>query len=226
MRRLVILMLTAGFLVAAIAAPGTAATSTLDGPVPAIWLSDPEGDPGDIGIERGDPVVGSSGTARLNANGTTITVNVTGLEAGHAYTMWVVYFNDQTLCADRGSGNAGCNGGDLPFAPGGVVFGDGKVAGSSGTATFSARMNEGESADSLGPPPPFAFGPYEPGEDNEFHVVIRSHGPKIAGEVAEQIHTFGGGCTTEVGPAPGQPGDFPVPVAPGECGDVQLYVFS
>lgn len=226
MRRTIVLIMTIGLVVGGLAAPGSAETSTLDGPNPAIWLSDPEGDEGDNGIERGDQVAGSSGRALLNDNGATITVEATGLEPGHAYTMWVVYFNDQTLCADLGSGVAGCNGEDLSVVGGGVLFGDGKVVGGSGNATFSARMNDGDDAPPPPPPPPFAFAPYQAGSGNEFHVVIRSHGPMIPGEVGAQIHTFGGGCDVNVGPAPEQPGDFPVPVAPGECGDVQLYVFS
>jgi hypothetical protein len=168
-------------------------------------------------------VVGSSGTAKVNENGATIKVKATGLEPGHAYTMWVVYFNDSTECFE------GCNGADLPDAGGAVTFGNGQVVGGSGNATFTARMNTGDGVTSPDHgPPPFGFALYEAGDNNEFHVVIRSHGPKIAGEVGEQIHTWGGGCTTQVGPPPENPGDFdfPVPAAPGECGDVQLYVFS
>jgi hypothetical protein len=167
-------------------------------------------------------VVGSSGTATVNENGATIKVKATGLEPGHAYTMWVVYFNDSDLCVD------GCNGADLPVAGGAVTFGDGQVVGGSGNATFTARMNNGDGVISWPPPPPFGFALYEAGDNNEFHVVIRSHGPKIAGEVGEQIHTYIGGCMTEVGPPPENPLDldFPVPAAPGECGDVQLYVFG
>ena len=88
-------------------------------------------------------------------------------------------------------------------------------------------MNTGDGTDAIGPPPPpFAFAAYEAGENNEFHIVIRSHGPKIVGEVADQISTFSGGCTTEVGPPPEGIGDFPTPELPGECGDIQLYIFS
>ncbi|MEA2058511.1 MAG: hypothetical protein U9O63_07310, partial [Actinomycetota bacterium] len=146
MRRTLVLAMTVGLIVGVLATPGAAATGTLDGPDPAIWLSDPEGDVGDNGIEQGDPVAGSSGTAKANGNGTTITVNTTGLEPGHTYTMWVVYFNDSALCEDRGSGVAGCNGEDLRFAGGGVLFGNGQVVGASGTATFTARMNSGDGA--------------------------------------------------------------------------------
>jgi hypothetical protein len=216
-----------GLLISVLAAPAAAKATNLDGPNPAIWLSDPDGiDDGDI--ETGDPIANPSGSAKVNNNGATIKVKATGLEPGHAYTMWVVYFSDQRKCEDRGSGVAGCNGEDLAFVDGGgVLFGDGKVVGGNGNATFTARLNTGDSADPPPPPPPFAFAPYQAGENNEFHVVIRSHGPKIPGEVSEQIHTFNGGCEVEVGPSPPEsPGEFPVPENSGECGDVQLYIFS
>jgi hypothetical protein len=225
MRRIVLLGMTMALVVLVASPLGASNNTSLDGPDPAIWLSDPERDVGDNGIEQGDPVAGSSGTATVNNNGATIKVKATGLEPGHTYTMWVVYFSDSAQCADRGSGNAGCNGEDLSFAGGGVAFGNGLVVGGSGNATFTARMNTGDGVIGT-PPPPFGFALYEAGDNNEFHVVIRSHGPKIAGEVGAQIHTFNGGCTTEVGPPPEGVGDFPTPEFPGECGDVQLYVFS
>lgn len=224
-RRPALLVLVAvALLLGATAVPAAATVDRLDGPAPASWLSDPDGVDGNSGTEQGHPVVGSSGSATVNDGGATIRVRATGLEPGHAYTMWVVYFSDQRGCVD------GCGGDDLSreaVGGGGVLFGDGKVVGGSGTATFATRFNTGEGADAIGPPPPsFAFGPYQASPHNEFHVVIRSHGPKIAGQVDDQIHTFGGGCVVEVGPAPAEQGDFPVPVEPGECGDVQLYIFS
>ena len=162
-----------------------------------------------------------SGSSPVNDWGARIKVKATGLEPGHAYTMWVVYFNDQTLCVD------GCNGADLATG-GGVIYGTGRIANRNGVATFRDWVVSGDGADAVGetPPPPFAFAPYEAGPDNEFHIVVRSHGPLIPGEIWEQLTTFGGGCDVEVGPAPEEVGDFPVPQAPGECGDVQLYIFS
>lgn len=211
-KRTLVLLMTMVLVVVG-TAPAFANTTSLDGPNPAIWLSDPEGNDGNNGIEQGDPIVGSSGTATINNDGATIKVKATGLEPGHTYTMWVVFFSDQTACSD------GCDGGDLGGANG-VTYGAGAVVGSSsGNATFVARLNSGH-VGSLVP------GVYEAGADNEFHVVIRSHGPKIPGSVDAQTHEFQGGCTDEVGPTPGQAGDFPVPALPGECGDIQLYVFS
>lgn len=196
--------------------------TTLEGPDPAIWLSDPDGVDGDNGVEQGDSIEGSAGSARVGNQSAKIKVKATGLEPGHAYTMWVVYFSDSSLCVD------GCNGADLPVAGGGVIGASGRIAGGNGQATFVASLKNGDGADFVGntPPPPFAFAPYEAGPNNEFHVVIRSHGPRIPGEVHDQLTTRDGGCAVEVGPKPEQPGDFPVPAAPGECGDIQLYVFK
>lgn len=217
--RLAVLALVA----TAVAMPAASAgVLELDGPDPAIWVSDPEGVDGNNGIEQGDPVAGISGSAKVTANGAHVKVGTTGLVPGHTYTMWLVYFNDQRLCAD------GCNGPDLGAAGGGVQFGNGQVAGEDGTATFAANIRRGDGAELVpsGPPPPFAMAAYEPDEHNEFHVIIRSHGPRIPGEVGEQISLFNGGCDVQVGPLPGQLGDFPVPAAPGECGDVQVFFFK
>lgn len=209
-------------MIAATAGPAAAHTTVLDGPNPAIWLSDPDGVDGDSGVEQGDPVVGTSGSARVNHNKARIRVRATGLEAWHTYTMWVVYFNDSTLCVD------GCNGADFAAAGGGVIYGSGRIAWRNGKATFRATLAEGAGSDVLAPhgPPPFALAEYVPGPNNEFHVVIRSHGPIIRGQLWDQLTTYGGGCETNVGPMPEQEVDLPVPSARGECGDIQLYVFS
>jgi hypothetical protein len=197
-------------------------TTALDGPAPAIWLSDPDGVDGDSGIEQGDLIAGSDGSARVTHDGAKIRVRATGLEPGHVYTMWVVYFGDSSMCVD------GCNGADFAAAGGGVIWGAGSIGADDGQATFVANLTNGDGAEYVGstPPPPFAFAAYQAGPNNEFHVVIRSHGPMIPGAVQAQLGTYGGGCEVNVGPFPEQVGDFPVPAAPGECGDIQLYVFK
>jgi len=228
MRRIVIVLATMA-MIAVAAAPAGAhpRAKALDGPDPAFWLSDPDGVDGVSGTEQFDPVVGSSGWARVYRDSAKIRIRATGLEPGHTYTMWVVYFNDGTLC-EAGVGDPGCNGPDLGGdGGGGVIYGTGRIGRHNGTAVFTARLRNGAGSDDLGPPPPpFAFRPYEAGPNNEFHVVIRSHGPIIWGQLREQLTTFSGGCSVTVGPSPEQIGDFPVPLAPGECGDVQLYVFK
>lgn len=204
-------------MLATIAAPATARTNQLT-PQPngeGFWLA---------GEDAGEEVAGSSGRATVNNNGATISVRATHLMPGHAYTMWIVYFNDGTACEfGESDPDTNCGGGDLVAGRGGVNYGDGKVAGGTGEATFTARLNAGDGPDQ-GPPGVVA---YDPSESPDFHVVIRSHGPKRPGMVSEQILTFNGGCDVEVGPPPGQSGpQFSIPDEPGECGDIQLYIFE
>lgn len=223
MRRTIVLTTVIAMLLA-VAAPAGARRESLRGPDPAVWLSDPDGDDGDSGIEQFDPVDGARGFAVVGRRAARIAVRTTGLAPRHTYTMWIVYFNDATRC----EGDEGCNGADFDQAGAGVVYGTGRIASSNGTARFAARLRAGEGSDVVGntPPPPFATAAYEPGPHNEFHVVLRSHGPIIPGQVVDQLTTFNGGCEVQVGPPPEQVGDFPVPSAAGECGDVQLHVFS
>ena len=203
---------------------GTAFASgrTIDGPDLAIWLSDPDGVDGDNGIEQGDTIEGAGGTVIVSDDGMKVKIRATGLVPGHVYTLWVAYFNDSSKCID------GCNGPDFAAAGGGVLGLAGRIGGGNGQATLIGHLENGAGADYVGspPPPPFAFAPYDPGPNNEFHLVIKSHGPRIPGLVHDQLTTYGGGCEVNVGPFPGQVGDFPVPSAPGECGEIQLYVFE
>lgn len=197
-----------GLLVAAIATPVSAGTNHLE-PLPdgmGWWIAGPD---------AGTQVAGSSGQAVVNANGATITVHAAHLEPGHAYTMWVVYFNDGTSCTFGEMGpDTNCGLGDLFAGRGGIVFGDGKVVGGSGMATFSGHVNVGDGPD-IGPP---GVVPYTPGPYPDYHIIIRSHGPKLPGQVAAQTHTVDGGCATEVA------GE--IPDDEGECGDVQLSIFE
>jgi hypothetical protein len=222
MRRLIVLTVVA-LVAATLTVPALAdGPETLDGPNPMMWLSDPDGVDGDSGIEQGDPIDGAKGTVRVGDSGARVRIKATHLEPGHAYSLWVVFFNDASLCVD------GCNGPDLGVAGGGSVWADGRVAPDSGQIVFNGWLEAGAGSEYVGelPPPPFAFAAYEPGPNNEFHVVVRSHGPADPDIVEEQISTFGGGCEVNVGPQPGEIGDFPVPSAPGECGEIQLYVFT
>lgn len=214
----------AAVLLLALGIPGAAQTMVLTpvGETPptgtGYWLAGPDGR---------TPVVGSSGSAVINANGTTVRVNTTGLVPGHAYTMWLVYFNDGTLCTagEDGPPSTNCGPADVRVQ-GGVTYGDGKVVGDSGTATFVSRLNVGYVNPSSSSPPPWGGADYQP-VNPDYHVVIRSHGPAIAEELNEQILSFFGGCETNIGPPPGQGGPgWPIPDDPGECGDVQLYVFE
>jgi hypothetical protein len=73
-----------------------------------------------------------------------------------------------------------------------LLWGGGFVADSDGDGYAIARLERDA------PPGEVRFGP---GLKNlklaEIHIVLRSHGEALAGEVAEQIGTFDGGCTPE-----------------------------
>lgn len=207
MRRLFAIVFVAGLFAALAATPAVAGTNTLT-PLPGgegHWLT-----------TGGGEVDGSSGHAVVNNDGATVSVHATGLEPGHAYTMWIVYFNDGGNDCEAGETgpNTNCGLGDLFASRGGIVYGDGKVVGGNGTATFTGRVNVGDGPD-IGPPGVVSYDPENP----DFHVIVRSHGPKIKGMVSEQTHSVEGGCDVEV-PA----GE--TPDASGECGDVQLYIFE
>ncbi len=214
MRRNLALLLTVGLLLGVLAVPASAHTKML-APLPGgmgHWLAGPLAQ---------TEVAGSWGQATINHNGATITVSATGLAPGHAFTMWVVYFNHGPACQfGETSPATNCGLQDLLNGLGGATFGDGKVIGGSGKATFTAHLNVGDPASFLG-------AGYEPGESPDFHVILRSHGPKLSGSTQIQGPGPEGGCTSEVGPPPGQSGtQYPIPANNGECGDVQLYILE
>ena len=214
MKRLLVLLISMALLLSGPAAAAAAQPNTL---TPSqngegLWLTGPN---------PGSGVEGSSGTAKVGKNGTTITVNATGLVPGQVVTMWAAYFNDGTLCEYPQAGFSRCGFQDVVAGKGGVANGAGHVIGSSGTATFSTRLSVGDGPDI---PIPGSVA-YEPSDSPDYVVIVRSHGPKIPGQVSDQIHMVFGGCLTDVGPPPGGTGGE-IPDAEGECGDMQLYVFE
>jgi hypothetical protein len=145
---------------------------------------------------NGPAVVGASILTR-DKTGVDATVSTTGLSALGAYSWWWVVFNRPQFCVD------GCGLDDLPVGATPVSFGDPRVRASllwgggfvsddTGAANAAARLERGA------PPGEVRFGP---GLSNlnkaEIHVVLRSHGVAIAGEIADQIGSFDGGCTPE-----------------------------
>ena len=214
MRRPVALLFLIVSMVTVSALPAVGGSPTVLSPVPTgegVWLAGPD---------AATSVEGSSGTASVGVNGTTVTVNATGLVPGHVVTMWVVYFNDANDCTFPDPGLSRCGFLDLIFGRGGAVIGASHVIGGSGKATLSARLNVGDGPDIISDMPIF-----DPSATPDFLAIVRSHGPKILGDLATQLSSVFGGCTTEVGAPPGQTGgDIPNEI--GECADVQFYNFE
>jgi len=173
-----------------------------------------------------NPILGIvTGTSTLHRNSSGITVNykTTGLTPGYAYTIWWVIWNNPGECLtpngcgdDADFGNAEAVGVDVLYAAGHVV-------GKSGVGNFSARLNVDDDSQSIndlfGLPP---AGGLQSGNtySAEVHLVLRSHGPMIPGEVNEQISGYLGGCTTFLGVF------NEIPDEVGECGDIEFAIHS
>ena len=119
-------------------------------------------------------VVGTSVAVR-GAGAVTATLRTHGLEPGHAYTVWAVIFNDPAHCVD------GCDGSDLANPEVGGV----SVLATGGVARRDHRQFRLRLAGTDGLENPAGA---------EIHLVVRSHGPAIAGLIGEQISTLNGGC--------------------------------
>ena len=155
-------------------------------------------------------VVGS-GVLTRTAAGAQFDIATTMLDAGSAYTLWWIVFNNPAACDP-----AGCTGADLgvPAVEGSVMNATGRVVGADGTATFSSFL-------------PVGFMHTNPANGNlrqvfgpglqdvagaELHVVIRSHGPATGNP--EQISTLLADCVNEASPSgcyDGQGVAFPRP---------------
>ncbi len=170
-----------------------------------------------------DEVVGSA-TLHRTEQGITFNYKSNALTPGYAYTVWIVVWNRPLEC---GIPNA-CMEPDFgiaQFVEVEVMSGGGHVVGNSGKGNFGGHLNAGDVSGSInelfGLPP--AGGLQEGNVFNaEIHLVLRSHGPAIPGEVHEQISTYAGGCDAPFAIPP----FTAIPDEPGECGDIEFAIFS
>ena len=138
--------------------------------------------------------VGDSTLIRTE-RGVTARVKTTGLRPG-PHTMWWIVWNSPAAC-----GADGCNEADLGNPETGVDIGyaAGVVVGDSGRAAFTAYLPQGSALGGF----PSEFGIASgsgliDAHHAEIHLVVRSHGPRIAGLVREMTHTFHAGCDYSV----------------------------
>jgi hypothetical protein len=115
-------------------------------------------------------------------NGVNFQLKTNGLVAGGAYTLWVAVFNHPEECNVPHA----CNPGDEsnPAVGADLFNGAGQVVGGSGTATFSGRVNTGDTGD-IGTGLLDVFGA-------QIVLAVRHHGPKLPGNA--QLSEFNGGC--------------------------------
>ena len=145
----------------------------------------------------GDPVLGVSTLMRYD-DAVDMTISTTGLEPGHAYSVWWVIFNNPDACSDECGTDDFPEGAPMaqpgleppdPAVKASVLWATGLVVPSDGAADFRARLEVGN------PPGAVDFGPGLVDPMNaEIHLPVRSHGRAMLGQVAEQISTVNGLC--------------------------------
>jgi hypothetical protein len=165
-----------------------------------------------------DSLMGSGeATLTRTADGLSVEGSADELNVDESFTLTWVIFNNREACLnfetpDEETGR-GCSSADLAPDQAELVeasFGycDGFVPDANGQGSFDCErlVADGETGFELG-------GLTDP-EDSEVHLFVRSHGPTLTGELAdEQITTFNGGCEA------GQPNE-------GLCVDLAYFVFA
>lgn len=159
-----------------------------------------------IDAMSGNPTSGTATLLRTN-NKISMTFKVDGLNPGHAYTIWWVIWNKPEECTTPYA----CDVVDFDMSE--VVevdalYAAGHVVGNSGKGNFSGSLKESDTSGSINDL--FALPAYglQDARTAEVHLVLRDHGPKIPGQVNDQINFYPGGCVT------------------GDCNDPLFAIFS
>lgn len=159
------------------------------------------------GLGKTGAVAGASAQLVRNDNGITYRLNTTGLDAGNAYTLWLVVINNPSACSATP-----CSAPDIinnAATDSQVRFAAGHLAGGSGNGTFAGRVGEGPLSGWL------SGRSLEDSKGAEIHLVVNDHGPAIAEFMPGMISTYRGGCS-DSSPFPGV---FPATaLADGEAG--------
>jgi hypothetical protein len=164
--------------------------------------------------------VGTSEIIR-SSSGITAVFKTSGLPAGHAYTLWMVFFNNPELCSvplacvappDVGSPTIVS---DFHFVNG--------IVGGSGNLTLAGHLKVGDTSGSglveIGQTGFPLVDPFKA----QVLLAIHSHGPKLTGQgLKSQISSFLGGCEVFLGPDGAGAGPQDVPDQIGECSTLQF----
>jgi hypothetical protein len=167
-------------------------------------------------------IVGSSTLVRTG-NGLAMRVETSQLAPHDVVTLWVIVANDPDDCEEGFPGLSQCGPGDHLAGRGqmSVHYGAGRIVAEDGTARYGAHLRVGDTSQTL-----FEEDPgLHDARGAEVFAVLKSHGPKVPGMVADQLRTFAGGCADQstppgLTPRPellGRPGDNP-------CAEIQFSV--
>ena len=168
-----------------------------------------------IQFGTGNPVPGAAVLTRT-ANRMTLDLSTQGLVPEATYSVWWVIFNSPENCivpnscgeADVFSEPGVLNPVGVPAARISATWAIGFITDEHGRINTRAEIIDGALPVGTfvdnGWSSPAGFGPDENaglvagnGLGAEVHVVLRSHGPAVAGSVASQISTFNGLCDTQ-----------------------------
>ena len=175
------------------------------------------------------PPVGETRLIRTT-NGLTAQFKTTGLTAGRAVTLWIMFFDNPEACLNPGACDPDVDIGrpgvrfDFHYAGGHIVNGR--------KTTIAGHLQVGELSTSgwaelveIGGAPPFFVTPLTNPLGAQVTLALHSHGPAQSGSTLKaQMSSYLGGCQLPfLGDAAGfaqSPSD--IPALPGECSTIQL----
>jgi hypothetical protein len=180
---------------------------------------------------------GASASLVRTKNGVNFRVDTRSLVPGHAYTLWVVIFNDPGECL---TAPGTCTPSDLfhPAAKPDMLYGAGVIASGSGSATLAGRTRVGDVSGSVQAPVGLLSNGLIDPYGAEFHLVVHHHGPVIPAFMPDMIQSLAGGCTDAGIPAQGSSSpwnDYALSAAyggefgrlgPNACESVQFSVLT
>jgi hypothetical protein len=169
---LLLAALVAGATLAASAAGAQPAVQKSTSPV--LWFEDP----GQVAMTE---VEGGSTTLQRSPSGLSMIFHATELNPGHAYTVWWVVLEGDTM---------------------GVLYAAGNFASPNGTSTFAGHLRPGDESGCVEVEPFDAHCfPLDDQYEATIMLVLHDHGPLLPGQVAQQIGSFEGGCLEYDSPA-------------------------
>jgi hypothetical protein len=173
-------------------------------------------------------VTGESKLVRT-PSGLSAVFHTSGLQPGHAMTLWFIVFNNPSACTSTPCSFADSFNPDTGFD---FLAGGGHVTGNGARTTIGGHLQVFDNSGSgnleyneiFGTdfPAPGLTSPY----GAEVHLAIHSHGPAQTGQtLVEQISTFFGGCALFLGDEAGFATGFDdIPLNDGECSTIQYSV--
>lgn len=174
------------------------------------------------------PAIVPVGSARLvrTPNGVSFNLSTTGLSPGHAYTLWIVIFNEPGGCAVPHE----CGPDDVVNAAAkpDMMYAAGSMATAAGTATFAGHRHVGGNGSINAPVGLPAFGLLDP-YGAEIHLAVHDHGPRLPEFLPDMIQTVDGGCTDAGIPEAGAPSPWNLHSGfgrrgPNTCATIQASV--